>query len=281
MDAPGRAGERLPVPRRRDGSGPSGPAAPRIPDVLVDLAARPSGPGRGRLPRGGHGPAWLRRLRPPPARIRPVHPLRGRQWGDPLPGGARRGRGRPWMGRFPGVDGRRHPPGGDPGHRPRVDAAPAPASRRPAGRRRTAACLGLRLRVPDAGVPRARPAGERGLRGRGPAAGMVGHPDLAGRPHRGHLPRGHAAAEHRPLCVGVPPVGTALGAATRRNPLRQADEGTHHGPRAARAGRGGPDRAPQQRTGLRRLRNGSLRVRRDSNGRTLPPRGATQRSSTP
>ena len=114
LDAPRRAGERLPVPRRRDGRGSPGPAAARLPDVLVDLAPRPAGARRGRLPRRGHGPARLRRLRPSPARLRPVHPLRRRQRRDPLPGVARRRRRGSWLGRVPGLDGRRHAPGGDP-----------------------------------------------------------------------------------------------------------------------------------------------------------------------
>ena len=233
VDAPGRARERLPVPRRRDGRGPPGPAAARLPDVLVDLAPRPAGPGRGRLPRGGHGPARLRRLRPPAARLRPVHPLRGRQRRDPLPGLARRRRGGARLGRVPGVDGRRHAPGGDPRRssrcrcRTRAGCGPPCWATPPsAGPRPTPSAT--RCRPPPSatcwrtGPPR---SGDLLRAWSATPAWPDDHTD-------GDLPRGHAAAQHRALRAGVPPVGAALGAAARRHPVRQADEGTRSRPRS-------------------------------------------------
>ena len=114
-----------------------------------------------------------------------------------------------------------------------------------------------------------------------PPACMVGHPVLARRPHGGDLPGGHAAAQHRALRAGVPPVGAALGAATRRHPVRQADEGTHHGAGPAHPGSGGPDRAAQQRARIRGLRHGALQVRRDRRRSGTSRTRSAPRSSTP
>ena len=104
VDPPRHLRQRHPAARRRGRRGPAGPAAARLPAVLVDLARAADRPGRGRLPRRRPGPARLRRQRQAAARLRPADPGGRRRRAGPGARRAGRRRRRPRLGRAARLD---------------------------------------------------------------------------------------------------------------------------------------------------------------------------------
>ena len=259
----------------------AGPAAARLPGVLVGLArascrCSPTPGYRG----GRHGPARLRRQRQDPARLRPAHA--GRRT-SPAWSGRSAAATRSWSGTAGAGTSAGRPPRCTRARSPRCVPSSAPhplpmlrgaAGPRPRRATPCATCWPCRCRgCPSAGC---RPGGDvprPSTCGPGAAPG----PPFPGRGDRWRRTSGGRPVARAALRAGVPPLAGPVAAARRRAALRPADAAAGHRSRCccctARDDPAVPAGAAHGSGAVRRRRRYEWRDRRR---RALPARGGAR-----